>query len=93
MLWALGEQSPLSVRGQSMQDMIYAGGEGVGPSRYAEVEVVLDADGDATFGDPGTPGGEAEDVAGFSSVSIQRRLERGGEGCTGSTAPGRGSPT
>ena len=29
---------------------------------------------------PGTPGGEAEDVAGFSSVSIQRRLERGGEG-------------
>ena len=41
-LWALGEQSPLSVRGQTMQDMIYAGGEGLGPSRYAEVEVVLD---------------------------------------------------
>ncbi len=43
-LWALGEQSPLSVRGQSMQDMVYAGGEGIGPSRYAEVEVVLDND-------------------------------------------------
>ncbi len=79
-LWALGEQSPLSVRGQSMQDMIYAGGEGVGPSRYAEVEVVLEADGDASFRPPGTPGGEAEEVAGFSSVSIQRRIERGGEG-------------
>ena len=79
-LWALGEQSPLSVRGQTMQDMIYAGGEGVGPSRYAEVEVVLDADDDGTFGAPGTPAGEAEDVAGFSSVAIQRRLERGGEG-------------
>jgi chromosome segregation ATPase len=64
-LWALGEQSPLSVRGQSMQDMIYAGGEGVGPSRFAEVEVVLDND-----------GGEGE----FSEISIQRRLERGGEG-------------
>ncbi len=44
MLWALGEQSPLSVRGQSMQDMVYTGGEGVGPSRYAEVEVVLETD-------------------------------------------------
>jgi chromosome segregation ATPase len=64
-LWALGEQSPLSVRGQSMQDMIYAGGDGVGPSRYAEVEVVLDNE-----------GGEGE----FSEISIQRRLERGGEG-------------
>jgi chromosome segregation ATPase len=64
-LWALGEQSPLSVRGQTMQDMVYAGGEGVGPSRYAEVEVVLDND-----------GGEGE----FSEISITRRLERGGEG-------------
>jgi chromosome segregation ATPase len=65
-LWALGEQSPLSVRGQTMQDMIYAGGEGVGPSRYAEVEVVLDADG--------------SDNADFSEIAITRRLERGGEG-------------
>src|SRR4051794_35062962 len=65
-LWALGEQSPLSVRGQSMQDMIYAGGDGVGPSRYAEVEVVLDADGDSE--------------AGFSEIAIQRRIERGGDG-------------
>src|SRR3954452_22203166 len=78
--WALGEQSPSSVRGQTMQDMIYAGGEGVGPSRYAEVEVVLDADDDGTFGAPGTPAGEPEDVAGFSSIAITRRLERGGEG-------------
>ncbi len=65
-LWALGEQSPLSVRGQSMQDMVYAGGDGIGPSRYAEVEVVLDND----------DGGDEE----FSEISIQRRLERGGEG-------------
>ncbi len=66
-LWALGEQSPLSVRGQSMQDMIYAGGEGVGPSRYAEVEVVIDND-DGTRR-PSSPRSRST-----------RRLERGGEG-------------
>ncbi len=66
-LWALGEQSPLSVRGQSMQDMVYAGGEGIGPSRYAEVEVVLDNDDGV---------GEGE----WSEISVSRRLERGGEG-------------
>ncbi len=64
-LWALGEQSPLSVRGQSMQDMIYAGGDGIGQARYAEVEVVLDNE-----------DGEGE----FSEISVARRLERGGEG-------------
>jgi len=64
-LWALGEQSPLAVRGQSMQDMVYAGGEGKGPSRYAEVEVVLDNDG-------------ADE--GFSELSIRRRHDRSGEG-------------
>src|SRR5947208_9416763 len=63
-LWALGEQSPLAVRGQSMQDMIYAGGDGEAPRRYAEVEVVLDnADGE-----------------GFSEIAVRRRMDRGGEG-------------
>src|SRR5688572_608549 len=67
-LWALGEQSPLSVRGQSMQDMIYTGGEGNGPSRHAEVEVVLEMD-------------EGEERPhGFAEVSVTRRLDRNGEG-------------
>jgi chromosome segregation ATPase len=67
-LWALGEQSPLSVRGQSMQDMIYTGGEGNGPSRHAEVEVVLAMD----EGD--------ENPLEFSELSVLRRLDRNGEG-------------
>jgi chromosome segregation ATPase len=64
-LWALGEQSPLAVRGQSMQDMVYAGGEGVGPSKEAEIEVVLD-----------TTGSNSE----FSEIAVRRKLDRSGEG-------------
>jgi chromosome segregation ATPase len=65
-LWSMGEQSPLAVRGQSMQDMIFAGGDGESPRRYAEVEVVLD-NGDGDGGD-------------FSEISIKRRLDRNGDG-------------
>ena len=65
-LWSMGEQSPLAVRGQSMQDMIFAGGDGEAPRRYAEVEVVLD-NGDGDGGD-------------FSEISIRRRLDRNGDG-------------
>ena len=70
-LWALGEQSPLSVRGQTMKDMLYAGGDGVGPSRYAEVEVVLSPDPE----DEPNPEG-----LGFAETAVRRRLERGGDG-------------
>ncbi len=66
-LWALGEQSPLAVRGQTMKDVIFAGGHGVNGSSAAEVEVVIDnAD--------GRSGSE------FSEISILRRLDRNGEG-------------
>ncbi len=64
MLWALGEQSPLAVRGQTMQDVIFAGGQGQSSRSSAEVEIVID-----------NGGGE-----GFSEISIVRRLERSGEG-------------
>ncbi|MBX5469849.1 MAG: AAA family ATPase [Thermoleophilaceae bacterium] len=66
-LWALGEQSPLAVRGQTMQDVIFAGGHGVASRSAAEVEVVLD-NSDGAF--------DSE----FSEISILRRLERSGEG-------------
>jgi chromosome segregation protein len=66
-LWALGEQSPLAVRGQSMKDVIFAGAHGVQSSNAAEVEIVIDnSDG-------------ALDID-FSDISVVRRLERDGEG-------------
>jgi chromosome segregation protein len=66
-LWALGEQSPLAVRGQSMQDVIFAGAPGRQANRNAEVELVLD-DSDGVLG------------LGMPEVSILRRLDRTGEG-------------
>src|SRR5256884_8479199 len=66
-LWALGEQSPLAVRGQSMQDVIFAGARGQQGRRAAEVELVID-DANRELGSE------------FTELSILRRLERSGEG-------------
>ncbi len=66
-LWALGEQSPGAIRGASMQDVISAGGKGIGQRRAAEVEVVIDnSDGRA--------------ASEFSEIAVQRRLDRSGDG-------------
>ena len=66
-LWALGEQSPVAVRGQSMQDVIFGGAPGRQAATSAEVELVLD-DSDGTLG------------LGVPEISIYRRLDRSGEG-------------
>ncbi len=66
-LWAMGEQSPVAVRGQSMQDVIFAGAHGVRACGAAEVEVVLD-NSDSAIELP------------LSEISIMRRLNRSGEG-------------
>ena len=66
-LWALGEQSPLAVRGQLMKDVIFAGGHGVSGSGAAEVEVVID-------------NSDGRLDANFAEISIVRRLARDGEG-------------
>ena len=66
-LWALGEQSPGAIRGATMQDVISVGGEGVGRRRQAEVEVVID-------------NSEGRAATELSEISVQRRLDRAGEG-------------
>ena len=66
-LWALGEQSPLAVRGQTMQDVIFAGGHGVKGRSAAEVEVVID-----------NSDGRLE--SDFAEIAISRRIDRSGEG-------------
>ena len=66
-LWALGEQSPLAIRGQSMQDVIFGGAPGRQAAGAAEVELVLD-DSEGKLG------------LGVSEISIQRRFDRSGEG-------------
>ena len=66
-LWALGEQSPGAIRGASMQDVISAGGKGIGQRQAAEVEVVIDnSDGRA--------------ATEFAEIAVQRRLDRSGDG-------------
>jgi chromosome segregation protein len=66
-LWALGEQSPGAIRGASMQDVISAGGKGVGQRRAAEVEVVID-------------NSEGRAATELSEVAVKRTLDRSGEG-------------
>jgi chromosome segregation ATPase len=66
-LWALGEQSPGAIRGSSMQDVISAGGKGIGQRRSAEVEVTID-------------NSEGRAATEFSEISVRRRLDRSGEG-------------
>jgi chromosome segregation protein len=66
-LWAMGEQSPLAVRGQSMQDVIFGGAKGVPARSEAEVEIVLD-NSDGTVELP------------VSEIALTRRLSRTGEG-------------
>jgi chromosome segregation ATPase len=66
-LWALGEQSPGAIRGASMQDVISAGGKGVGQRRTAEVEVTID-------------NGQGRAETELSEIAIQRRLDRSGDG-------------
>jgi len=64
-VWALGEQSPSTVRGSSMQDVIFAGSDGRRAGGSAEVELTFDnADGALPLP--------------VAAVSVMRRVTRDG---------------
>jgi len=65
-MWALGEQSPSSLRGGSMQDVIFAGSDGRRAGGGAEVELVFD-NSDGTLPLPS------------DEVSVGRRVHRDGQ--------------
>ena len=65
-LWVLGEQSAKSLRGQAMEDVIFAGSSARQPVGVAEVDLVLDnTDGTLPLE--------------FTEVTITRRMFRNGE--------------
>lgn len=64
--WVLGEQSARSLRGQKMEDIIFAGSEGKKPLGMAEVQLTLD----------NTQGYLPVD---YSEVTVARRVYRSGE--------------
>jgi chromosome segregation protein len=66
--WTLGEQSPSTLRGKEMLDVIFAGAEGRRPSNMAEVTVAFD-------NEAGTFGGT---YARFDEIEVGRRLFRDG---------------
>jgi chromosome segregation protein len=65
-LWVLGERNAKSLRGQSMEDVIFSGSSARKPVGVAEVELVLD-NSDGTL------------PVDYTEVSIGRRMYRNGE--------------
>ena len=67
--WCIGEQSARSLRGDDMQDVIFAGSADRKPVGYAEVAITFTSEGGEPF-----PG----DYARYTEVQIARRLYRSG---------------
>ncbi|MBQ0126157.1 MAG: AAA family ATPase, partial [Clostridiales bacterium] len=71
MRWVLGEMSTKSIRGQKMEDVIFAGSQKRSPMGYAEVTV--------TFDNSGDDGERLESMAEYDEISVSRRYYRAGE--------------
>jgi chromosome segregation protein len=69
MRWVMGEQAPRRLRGRGMEDVIFAGSEGLAPVGMAEVTLTFD-NGNGTA----PPAFSA-----YSEIQISRRLFRTGE--------------
>ena len=67
--WAMGEQSARSLRGQTMEDMIFNGSEQLAPIGMAEVTALLD----------NSDGSAPADYGAFGEIAVTRRLFRSGE--------------
>ena len=67
--WTLGEQSPGTLRGRAMSDVIFAGSEVRRPANRAEVSVVFDIS-DGAFGGR---------YRRYEEIEVSRVLERSGE--------------
>jgi len=65
--WAAGSLSPLELRAEKPDDVLFAGAAGRGPAEYCEVELLFDNADHALPID-------------FTEISVARRLHRGGEG-------------
>jgi chromosome segregation protein len=69
MRWVMGEQAPRRLRGRGMEDVIFAGSEGLAPVGMAEVTLTFD-----------NSDGTAPPVfSAYSEIQISRRLFRTGE--------------
>ncbi|MDX2441384.1 MAG: chromosome segregation protein SMC, partial [Desulfobacterales bacterium] len=67
--WVMGEQSVKTLRGKSMEDVIFAGTKGKMPLNMAEVSLILKNDN----------GSAPEELKDFTEIMLTRRLYRSGE--------------
>ncbi len=80
-VWVLGEQSAKSLRGDRMEDVIFAGSDARKPNAAAEVRLLLGGVPVIEPGTPGTPGDLVDDEGRplLREVEVTRRLYRSGE--------------
>ncbi len=80
--WVLGEQSAKHLRGQTMEDVIFAGNERYGPLGAAEVTITFDNDGSLEHIEAESVDDEPDIAAALKDVpeiEVTRRLYRSGE--------------